>query len=206
MLDTPRHLLLVRHGESTWNAEGRWQGQADPPLSPAGAQQARAAAARLAGAGLTSAVASDLRRARETAEIVAAALGLGTVRLERGLREIDVGNWCGLTRPQIEEGWPGQLQAWREGRLACPPGGETRASLTERALATVVRLVATPELGERPLVVTHGGVVRAIVRHLGHDPGPVENLSGRWIDVGPDGTLVPGEPFDLAGEQAPTVP
>ena len=171
-------LLLLRHGESTWNAEDRWQGWEDPPLSDAGRRQAEAAVAGLTGAGLEAVVCSDLARAHGTADILARALGLA-VEVEPALRERDVGAWAGLTPAQIERGWPGALSEWRTRRLANPPGGETDASLTARALDVVQRLAARPE--GSLLVVTHAGVVRAVERHLGRQPSRTPNLSGRWV-------------------------
>jgi probable phosphoglycerate mutase len=102
----PTRVLLVRHGQSTWNADGRWQGQADPPLSALGEQQAREAAARLRD--VDALWASDLDRARRTATILGDALGLG-VRVDARLRERHAGPWQGLTREQIEAEWPGHL-------------------------------------------------------------------------------------------------
>src|SRR5687767_12818211 len=97
-------VLLVRHGQSTWNAEGRWQGWADPPLSELGATQALTAANHVEH--VDAVVSSDLVRARETAEIIAKALGIAEVEAFRGLRERGAGDWTGLTRPEIEERWP----------------------------------------------------------------------------------------------------
>src|SRR3954470_3221171 len=116
-------LLLVRHGESEWNAAGRWQGGADPPLSETGMLQAADAGERLRGTGITAIVASDLKRTTRTAEIIAGVLGIATVHPEPGLREFDVGEWSGLTRPEIEERWPGHLDRWRDGDLEQTPGG-----------------------------------------------------------------------------------
>src|SRR3989442_14475718 len=100
-------VLLVRHGQSEWNAQGRWQGQADPPLSDLGRAQARAAARSL---GSVDAVyASDLQRAAETAVIIAEQLGIGPVILDADLRERDAGDWSGLTREEIHERYPGYL-------------------------------------------------------------------------------------------------
>ena len=102
-------VLLVRHGQSEWNAAGRWQGQADPPLTDLGRHQALHAARNL---GVVDAVvASDLQRASETALIIAEALGVGPVVLEPGLRERDAGEWSGLTRAEIERDWPGYLDS-----------------------------------------------------------------------------------------------
>src|SRR5687767_11323336 len=97
----PTRVLLVRHGQSEWNATGRWQGQADPPLTDLGRRQARSAAAAL---GTVDAVfASDLQRASETALIIAGELGVGPVVVDPDLRERDAGEWSGLTRVEIEE-------------------------------------------------------------------------------------------------------
>src|ERR671917_2105987 len=106
--DTTR-VLLVRHGQSEWNAVGRWQGQADPPLSDVGRQQARSAARSLGA--LDAIFASDLQRATETAMIIAAELGVGPVVVDPDLRERDAGEWSGLTRAEIEERYPGYLNA-----------------------------------------------------------------------------------------------
>src|SRR5439155_24499614 len=94
-------LLLVRHGETDWNREGRWQGQADTPLNDVGRAQARELADALAGERLEAIYASDLRRAYETAEIVGARLGL-PVTSEPALRETDVGSWSGLAHDELE--------------------------------------------------------------------------------------------------------
>src|SRR5947199_1696320 len=108
-------LLLLRHGQSEWNAAGRWQGQADIPLTARGERRAEEAVRRLADLGgnpFRAVVASDLRRTVRTAEIMAATLGVTTLELDVGLREFDVGEWSGLTRPEIEDRWPGQLDKW----------------------------------------------------------------------------------------------
>src|SRR3546814_1711635 len=101
-------VLLVRHGQSEWNATGRWQGQADPPLTDLGRAQAHHAARSL---GVVDAiVASDLQRAADTALIISGELGVGPVVLDEGLRERDAGEWSGLTRAEIERDWPGYLR------------------------------------------------------------------------------------------------
>jgi probable phosphoglycerate mutase len=208
-------LVLVRHGQSTWNAQGRWQGQADPPLSPLGEEQAVEAAGRLAGAGVTRVtrvVTSELVRARRTGEIVAEALGLGPVGSDVDLGEYDVGEWSGLTKPEIEELWPGQQKAWFQGRLETTPGGEGRIRFNRRVLAALDRLAAGLD-GDGDgdgdgvvLVVTHGGVIRTIERALGASPVPIANLSGRWFEVADDSPgsagaprLKPGDPVTLVG-------
>jgi probable phosphoglycerate mutase len=196
--DAVRHLLLVRHGQSVWNAQDRWQGQADPPLSDLGAEQAREAARRMGDLQLSSVVASDLQRARRTAEILAEVLGM-EVRLEPGLREIDVGDWVGLTRWEIKARWPRELADWSEGRRESPLGGETRSHLVERSRSTLTRLAAEAAAGERMLVVTHAALIRNLDRALGLPPESIPNLGGRWYLADGNGSLVPGEVVSLAG-------
>jgi len=179
-------LLLFRHGQSTWNAEGRWQGWADPPLSPVGEAQALVAADRLAGFGLTAVVSSDLLRARQTAGIIADRLGLDALDVEPDLRERNIGDWSGLTTTEIEQGWPGWLTAWRAGELERPPNGEARAEIAERVMAVLERLAG---LDGALLVVTHGGVIHLVQDHLGCDTVRMGNLCGRWLETG----MAPGE-------------
>ena len=172
-------LLLVRHGESTWNVAGRWQGHADPPLSELGERQAAAAAAALSDP--PDAVwTSDLVRARRTAQLLAGPHGLA-VRADARLRERDVGEWSGLTRAEIEERWPGWLAARRS-----PDGFEGDEPLAGRALEALRDIAAAaPEV--TVIVVTHGGVIRTIERHHGAGPEPVPNLGGRWLTAAGDG-------------------
>jgi probable phosphoglycerate mutase len=167
-------LLLVRHGQSTWNAEGRWQGHADPPLSPLGERQARAAAPAVAGLGVTALFSSDLLRAHQTAEILAPP-GLTPV-LVRPFRERNVGEWEGLTRVEIEARFPGMLDAHES-----PPGFESDESLMARVLPALDRIVGELADDAVVLIATHGGVIRTLERHLGTPPAPMPNLGGRWV-------------------------
>ncbi len=195
----PRSLLVVRHGQSTWNAEGRWQGHSDPPLSELGRTQADDAAGDLAHVGVTGLVSSDLARARETAEILADALQLAPPAVDQDLREYDVGDWEGLTRPEIEAGWPEQLARWREGRLLATPGGETRAHFVTRIVRALLRASDRRDLGDTVVVVTHGGVIRAAEQVSGAERSAViENLAGRRINVDAAARrLVPGTLVNL---------
>jgi broad specificity phosphatase PhoE len=153
-------LLLVRHGETDWNRENRFQGRADPPLNLAGREQAHELAARLEDEPLTAVFTSPLQRAAETAEIVAAPRGLRVVP-EPGLLEIDVGSWSGLTRAEIEHRFPDGYRRWLE--LASGwDDGETYEALGERVVPTLLRIAATHN-GEQVLVVTHSGPIRAAV-------------------------------------------
>jgi probable phosphoglycerate mutase len=191
-------LALVRHGQSTWNALGRWQGQANPPLSPLGEEQAAEAAERLVGTGVTGVVTSDLVRARRTGQIVADALGLGPVAIRPDLGEYDVGDWSGLTKPEIERRWPGQQAEWFGGRLPTTPGGEGRVPFDRRVIQAIVEVAAGSAPGSVLVVITHGGVIRALERAAGAPPVPIANLSGRWFSV-EDGRLRAGDPLTLVG-------
>jgi broad specificity phosphatase PhoE len=155
-------LVLVRHAESTWNAERRWQGQEDPPLSPRGLDQARALGSTLAGEGIRAIVASDLERARETARLVADPLGW-TLELEPRLRELDVGAWGGLTLDEIAARWPEDLARLRAGDLDVRPGGgESRRELRARVMAAI-EAAAARHAGAPLALVTHAGVVRTLL-------------------------------------------
>jgi probable phosphoglycerate mutase len=183
----PTRVLLVRHGQSEWNAVGRWQGQADPPLSDIGRRQARAAARAL---GAVDAVfASDLQRATETAIIIADELGVGPVVVEPDLRERDAGEWSGLTRAEIERDWPGYLEAASDKHRGFGPGAQRRPPSWEpdesvltrarRALARIDDLVG----GGDVLAVTHGGLVYVLEGHLGAQVERMANGAGRWVEV-----------------------
>ncbi|MDP9006637.1 MAG: histidine phosphatase family protein [Actinomycetota bacterium] len=176
-------ITLVRHGQSEWNAVGRWQGWADPPLSALGREQARQAVDVVGSVDVV--VTSDLRRALDTAAIIAAGVGAGRPVVLASLRERDVGEWTGLTRVEIARRWPGALS----GPLPEPPGGETTAQLLERVLAAMAE-VATTYDGLRVLAVSHGGFIRALERHLGVDSAPLPNLGGVDVTIDAGGTAV----------------
>ena len=171
-------LFLVRHGQTDWNAQRRWQGHADPPLNDAGRAEARALAKRLAGTGLKRVYASDLARARETAEIVGAALGL-PVEIDARLREVDVGEWSGLTMAEIEERFPEGLERRRAGGTGWAQGEQFEA-MGERVLEAL-RDIAARDSGESALVVTHGGPIRAVATAVrGHVDGWVHAGNCDW--------------------------
>ena len=130
-------LVLIRHGQTDWNATGRWQGQADPPLNEAGRIQARQTALELQAQRSDALISSDLRRAQETAAIIAEALGL-EVTLEPRLREVNLGDWQGLYSDEIRARWPEEMRLWLESPLATrPPNGESIRELADRVLAAV---------------------------------------------------------------------
>lgn len=182
---------MVRHGQSTWNAEQRWAGWADPPLSDEGRATAASFAETLADTGITAVVTSNLLRALQTGEVVAARLGLPPPARDPGLREIDVGAWTGKTTEEIEAEWPGWLERWRKGEILDPPGGENRDEFDERVIAALLRVGTTSPV--RSLVVTHSGNVRALCRHLGRPAGAVGNLDAMWATV-TGGALVASGP------------
>lgn len=162
-------ILLARHGETPWNAEGRYQGQRDIPLSPVGERQARLLGERLADAPITRAVASPLVRARRTAEL---ALGEGRapqLALDAGLAEIGHGDWEGLLASEIRERDPARLQAWRdapESVLMPGEGGESLRMVLDRAWPAFER--ACTGLGDEDtlLVVAHDAVNRVLLCRL----------------------------------------
>jgi broad specificity phosphatase PhoE len=160
-------ILLARHGETEWNRLGRWQGHADPPLNELGRSQAETLAAQLRDDGVSAVYSSDLRRASETAAIVAGRLGLDVTEL-RALREIDVGSWSGLTREEVQERFPDGFARWRAGEIG--HDGETREELETRVVSAV-ESIAHRHTDQTVLVVTHGGSIRALRRHAAGDPG-----------------------------------
>ncbi len=167
-------LLLVRHGETDWNAEGRLQGHTDRPLSNYGREQARRLADEIGGEQFDAVYASDLTRARETAEIVAERLRL-PVGLDPDLREKDWGNWEGLTSTE---------------RFGVELVGESTEQHQERMLGALGRIAAKHPYG-RILVVTHGGSMRRVQAvALGFALPVVENC-GRWLCAWRDGAVVP---------------
>lgn len=159
-----RPLLVIRHAQSEMNAEGRWQGQVDSPLSAGGRAQAAALAHSLGESEhvtrIVRLVTSDLKRAAETAAIVGAALGIEPEPCAE-LRETDVGSWSGLLHGEIEEHHADNLALWRSGdEHVRPGGGESRTMVRERASTALVRLRSD---GEGAIaVVTHLGVLRTL--------------------------------------------
>jgi broad specificity phosphatase PhoE len=182
--------LLVRHAQSEWNASGRWQGWADPPLTELGQTQARRAGERLRQLTepLSRAVSSDLDRARTTAEILAGLAGSSELLNRRpqveevsGLRELDVGEWSGLTRAQIASEWPDTLARWDAGELDAAPGGEALGAFDRRVRSALTQVLAS-HLGQRILIVAHGGVVRSVGRWLGAPAVGGLHVAGFWLD------------------------
>lgn len=198
LLRVPK-VVLIRHALSVWNVEGRWQGHADPALADEGEAQARHAAASLGPVDLV--VTSDLRRARRTAAILAPGVAHLTDAL---LRELDVGAWSGRTRAEIERVWQAELALFEAGKLEAPPGGESRSAFEGRVRAAAARVceLAREAGATRTLVVTHGGVLRALARMQACGDRPVGHLGGYEAEV-KKGDLVVGQPVDLLSAAAP---
>jgi probable phosphoglycerate mutase len=167
------HLILVRHGQSTHNAQARLQGQADPPLSDVGRAEAELLRPALPALDDDRVVTSDLRRAVQTAEL----LGHSRARRDPRFREIDVGEWEG--RP-LSDFPAGPETAWRGGPLTAPDG-ESWADLQTRVGNALDELIAA---GGTWLVVCHGGVVRAALSHVtGADPQRVAGPANASVTI-----------------------
>ena len=154
-------LVLVRHGETDWNRERRFQGHADVPLNDEGRRQARELADRLVGETYAAAYSSPLSRALETAQILASSLHV-EVEPRAGLMEVDVGSWSGLTTAEVESRFPEGFRRWAADRSGGWTDGETYDELGRRVVADLLT-VAERHPSERILAVTHGGAIRAVL-------------------------------------------
>jgi broad specificity phosphatase PhoE len=163
----PARVFVLRHGRTTWNAQNRYQGQADPPLDEVGLAQAGAAASLLATFAPDLIVTSDLQRASVTAAALEATTGLTAV-LDPRLRERSLGHWEGLTRDEVEVAFPEEFAQWLAGRNVTRRGGETRAQVTVRTTELFAALPSVPVV----VLVTHSATALALteaVLGLDHD-------------------------------------
>lgn len=151
-------LILVRHGETDWNAQHRWQGHSDTELNDAGREQARLLAGVLEQ--VDALYSSDLARARETAEILAGTVGL-EIRFDRRLRERGFGAWEGLTTDEIESSFPHEQERWRAGIGAGAHDAEPFEAFAAR-VDSFIQEVGKRHVGEEVLVVAHGGTIRVV--------------------------------------------
>jgi glucosyl-3-phosphoglycerate phosphatase len=166
-----RHLVMLRHGQTEYNAGSRMQGQLDTDLSDLGREQAAAAAEVLAKRQPLTIVSSDLRRALDTAVALGERSGL-PVLVDTRLRETHLGDWQGLTHLEVDAAAPGARQAWRENARWAPHGGESRVDVAARSMPLVAALITEQsEWGvdepDRPVVlVAHGGLIAALTAAL----------------------------------------
>lgn len=220
-----RDVVLLRHGQSEWNAVRRWQGRAETPLTMLGRNQAVLAARAIAELGVDIAAvwSSTSSRAAQTAAIIAERLGLEPARTDERLCEADAGEWQGLTPDEIEAAYPGFLADHRR-----PDSFEPYARVVERATSVLGDVVDSTPAGTAAVVVTHSGVIRSLIRSCGVVDERIPNLGGIWIgvtrsaigvhlDLGdrfdPEGLIVsgidtpgedPGDESDQAGTQRGT--
>lgn len=167
----PNRLILVRHGESEFNARNFFTGWADPPLTERGADQAHAVADQLAGLGVkvSSAFSSALQRARQTTEIILQRLpGTDAFVEDLALNERDYGDLTGLDKAQAADRWgAGQVRRWRRSYGEAPPGGESLRDTAARTLPFYIRQILPAVMRGGPtLVVAHGNSLRALVMAL----------------------------------------
>jgi broad specificity phosphatase PhoE len=197
-----RRLVLLRHGQTAYNATRRMQGHLDTELSDLGRAQAREAARALATRAPRLIRSSDLQRAHHTALALGEATGL-PVTTDPRLRETHLGDWQGLSHAEVDAAMPGARRIWRDDATWTPPGGESRVDVAARAVPVVTELLADfgdwgqGEGAERPVVlVAHGGVIAALTAGLlglpvAHWPvlGGLANTS--WVQL--SGHSLPGE-------------
>jgi broad specificity phosphatase PhoE len=180
-LTLPHRLILIRHGETDWNREGRLQGGQDIPLNDLGREQAAEAAERLRklvpGFATLDFIGSPMHRARETMDILRAELGLapGAYRTDDRLKELTFGSWEGFTWRDIRKAEREQAQLRERDKWSfVPPGGESYAMLAERVRP------ALEELPRETVIVSHGGVARAILALVGAVPPQKASLVEIW--------------------------
>jgi probable phosphoglycerate mutase len=189
-----RRVVLLRHGRTAWNAQRRFQGQADPPLDDVGRGQAYAVSALVAALEPDLVVTSDLARAMQTAEIIGETLGQAPIADAR-FRERGLGHWEGLTRDDVEREYPDEYADWLGGRDVSRRGGETREQVAARAQSAFAE-VDVPTL----VIVTHSATAMALTnallgipQHL-HPLAPLANC--HWSELATEGV---GAPWRLRG-------
>lgn len=180
-------IVLWRHGETDYNAAGRMQGHLDSALTEVGWNQARFAAPALARFEPELVIASDLRRATDTATVLTEAIGV-PLRLDKRLRETHLGEWQGMTGPEVDEQAPGERERWRLDATWAPPGGESRIDVAERAAEVVGDLLRDDHEYGTVLLAAHGGLILALTAHLVELPvalwpsfGGIGNC--HWVDL-----------------------
>ncbi len=175
-------LVVARHGQTTWNRQGRIQGQSDPPLDTIGRQQARTLASTLTRQFRPSlVVGSTLQRAGRTAEGVARAAG-SPVELRDDLREVDAGEWEGRLRAEVQAAQPDRYGAWRQGLVAAPGSTETLKDAGARVLGALVNIVRTRPDPDVIVVIGHGLSLQAALANATGTAAPHLG-NGEWLQL-----------------------
>jgi probable phosphoglycerate mutase len=196
MSSTSRTLVLLRHGQTSWNLERRAQGHSDVELDETGHAQAAAVAPYLAGLAPALLWSSDLARARQTAEYITKEVPV-ELRLDPRLREFDLGDRTGLTRSEFAEAYPEEYREFRAGHYDVGPGAESRAEVVARVTACVEEALEALPPGESGILVGHGGALKvSVLELLGWSEGAAGALGALgncgWAvieDSGVDGRL-----------------
>lgn len=178
--------ILIRHGETDWNIEGRWHGQADVPLNEHGREQAGQTARALAGIKIAAIYSSDLSRACETAEALASIAKL-KAQFDARLREIHQGEWQGLLVSEIQAGYAEIFQRrMTDPMSAAPPGGETASQVMERVVAAIEEM-RQKHSGQTVAVVSHGFAIACLLAH--YQNLPIQKIwdlipeNGGWREI-----------------------
>jgi broad specificity phosphatase PhoE len=181
-------IFLARHGETEWNRVGRWQGKTDIPLSDVGRSQARALAERLRDRGVTEIFTSELSRARETAEIVAEALGVTRFSIDPRLGERGFGCFEGLTREECAEQHAEAWARYLADRRTTPADGEPQEQVVARMVAALTAVAESVDRTGYVLIVSHGAAIRSFLHTItGTEPAPLGNVALFRVDYGPAG-------------------
>lgn len=209
-----RNLILLRHGQTEWNAADRMQGQIDTDLTELGRRQAKEAARELVSHNAIAIISSDLRRAFETASALADHTSLEVVPDPR-LRETDLGDWEGLTHLEVDADYPGARQAWRLDATYRPPNGESKLEVGARSLPVVRELLVDRQdwPGRTIILVAHGGLIAGLTAALLDLPpanwpvlGGLANTS--WVQLSSHGPSIdqPGWRLDVWNASAKVAP
>lgn len=191
-MSVARRVVLLRHGRTAWNAQRRFQGQADPPLDEVGCAQAYEVARLITALSPALLVSSDSARAMQTATVVGEVAGLA-VHTEPRLRERGLGHWEGLTRDEVAVKYPDEYADWVAGRDVSRRGGETRHAVAARALAAFTELPSVPTA----VLVTHSATAMALTNTLlgipqdVHPLGPLANCHWTELYLEPSGLHPP---------------
>jgi len=185
-------LVLIRHGQTDWNLEGRWQGQADPPLNDTGREQARRVAEYQSQFGFAALYSSDLRRAKETAQIIGAAMGLDVIPEPR-LREINLGRWQGMLTDDIQAQYPDEFRRWHESPPAAhPPDGEDIPALAVRILEAINEMIVRHPKQRIGVVAHETPIAVVLCRSAGMELEHLRDMipdNGAWSKVVLEGAL-----------------